>query len=368
MENILFILHLPPPVHGSSIVGQSIKNSQLINSSFDCYYINLLASRTINETGKMSFLKFFRYLGVWFKLLIKLIERKPDICYLALSTTDAAFYKDVLLVALLRLFSVKRVYHLHNKGVSKGQTKMINKLLYQFVFKDADVVLLSNHLYQDIETFVPVSRVYICPNGVLDNANVMPRLIADVKPVRILFLSNLIKSKGVLVLLEACFILQQKGIDFKCNVVGAEGDLTTNQFNELILQNKLSSKVNYLGKKFGMAKQEIFESTDIFVFPTFYSNECFPLVLLEAMSASLPIVSTFEGGIPDIVEDGTTGYLVHQKDAEALVEKLVVLINNPDLRERMGKAGREKYENEFTLNVFENRMTEILHQIIKNKL
>lgn len=365
-KNILFILHVPPPVHGSSMVGQSIKNSELINSSFDCHYINLLVSRTINETGKMSFLKIFRFVGVWFELLVELIKRKPDVCYLALTSSDAAFYKDVLLIALLRAFRIKRVYHLHNKGVRRSQSKKISKLLYGFAFKDADIILLSSKLYEDIETFVPISRVHICPNGIVGIiTNVEPRLFLKENPVRILFLSNLIESKGVSVLLEACSILQQEGIDFECNLVGAEGDLTATQFAEKVNQKQLFSRVNYLGKKVGKEKEDAFACTDIFIHPTL--NDCFPLVLLEAMQYSLPVVSTFEGGIPDIVEDGTTGYLVPQRDAEALAEKLVVLIKNPELRKKMGRAGRKKYENEFTSNIFEYRLTEILHQVIKDK-
>src|ERR1035437_4542302 len=99
-NNILFILHFPPPVHGSSMIGQSIKNSKIINDTFDCRYINLLVSRTINETGKPSSLKVMRFMRVWFKVLAEIIKKKPDVCYLALTAKGAAFYKDVLLVAL----------------------------------------------------------------------------------------------------------------------------------------------------------------------------------------------------------------------------------------------------------------------------
>ena len=364
MKKILFILHLPPPVHGSSIVGQCVKNSTIINKSFDCRYINLLVSRTIDEAGKPSGLKVLRFVGAWFKLLVEIITKKPDVCYLALTATSAAFYKDVLLVALLRVFHIKRVYHLHNKGVSQNQTNKLNNLFYRFVFKNSDIILLSNQLYQDIETFVPASRVYICPNGIVNTiTNIEPRLFTKEKPVKILFLSNLIKSKGVFVLLDACSILQQKGIGFECNFVGAEGDINATQFAEKVNQKQLSSKVNYLGKKFGKDKQEVFANAEIFAFPTYF--DCFGLVNLEAMQYSLPVVSTFEGGIPDIVEDGVTGFLVPKKNAEALAEKLEILINNPKLRQQMGKAGRQKYETEFTLEIFEHRLKEILQQVIE---
>jgi glycosyltransferase involved in cell wall biosynthesis len=216
-------------------------------------------------------------------------------------------------------------------------------------------------LYGDIETFVLPQRVFICPNGIVDTmTNLETRLLRKDKPVKILFLSNLIESKGVFVLLDACSILLQKGINFECDFVGAEGDLNVSQFNEKVVQNQLTANVNYLGKKFGIEKQAIIETADIFAFPTFYSNECFPLVLLEAMCDGLPIVSTPEGGIPDIVEEGVTGFLVPQKNVALLAWKLETLIEDPELRKQMGMAGRHKFEKEFNADIFENKMIEIL--------
>ena len=360
---ILFILHCPPPVHGSSIVGQYIKNSTLINTTFCCRYINILASRKINETGKISFIKVFWFLGIWFRLFFEIIKKKPDICYLALTATGAAFYKDVMLVFLLRAFQIKRVYHLHNKGVSKNQSSRIKVALYKYVFKDADIILLSKYLYNDIQSFVSESHVSICPNGI-DFFDSKPKLFSSHKPVKILFLSNLIETKGVFVLLEACSILQNKGFDFECDFIGSEGDLNISQFDEKVNQLHLTDHVNYLGPKYGKEKQKMLSEADIFTFPTFYSNECFPLVLLEAMSEGLPVVSTYEGGIPDIVEENVTGYLVPQRNIGDLALKLEALITNKDLRIKMGNAGRLKFEAEFKLSIFEHKIVEILSKII----
>jgi len=365
LKKILFILHVPPPVHGSSMVGQSIKKSKLINESFDCSFVNLLVSRSINDTGKWSFMKVLRFIGIWVNLLVKIIKKKPSVCYLALSTTGLSFYKDVLLVFWLRVFHIKRVYHLHNKGISKRQTNKVLRFLYQFVFKGADVILLSSYLYKDIETFVPLSKVHICPNGIEDNfSNLKAQSCSNLNPVKILFLSNLIESKGVTVLLDACVILQKKGIDFECNFVGAEGNINAIIFDKKVKQHGIEKRVKYLGRKFGQDKQTVLADTDIFAFPTYYSNECFPLVLLEAMSAGIAVVSTFEGGIPDIIEDSITGFLVPQRDAEIMAEKLELLITNPTLREQMGMAGRRKFGNEFTLEIFEHNLKRILQQII----
>ena len=367
MKNILFFLHFPPPVHGSSMVGQSIKNSILINNTYQCRYISYLISKTITEIGKLSFYKIYRSITLWFALLIEIIKKKPDVCYLSLTATGPAFLKDVLLIGMLRFFRIKRVYHLHNKGVDQYKSKLLYKLFYRFVFKEASIILLSKQLYYDIEKFVPEERVFICPNGIDDSLSVNEsRILSNDKPVKIIFLSNLIESKGVFILLDACAILQEKGINFECDFIGAEGDLEVSQFISKVIENKLTSRVRYLGKKFGKDKQEIFANAEIFALPTYYLNECFPLVLLEAMSVGLPVISTNEGGISDIVEDGVTGFLVPKKNAVALAEKLEILITRPDLRMQFGKAGRVKFEKEFTLTAFENRLIEILQRVIED--
>src|SRR5690554_6550275 len=167
-KNILFMLHLPQPVHGASLVVEHIKESNLINDSFAVRYINLILSREVHESGKTNVKKLVRFTITWFHLLGKLIHRKPNLCYYAFTTTGSGFRKDVLVISLLRLFRVKTVYHIHNKGVITAKKKKINDLLYSFVFKNCNVIILSQHLYYDIETYVPISKVYICPNGIKD--------------------------------------------------------------------------------------------------------------------------------------------------------------------------------------------------------
>ena len=145
-NNILFLLHLPPAVHGVSIVGKQIKNSKIINNSFEARYINLLVSRSIDETGKTKVLKLWRFFTSWFKLLIELIKEKPNLCYFALSNSGTAFYKDVALVFLLKLFNVKTVFHIHSKGIQKNEYSRLYYFLYQYVFKKSSVIILSKYL------------------------------------------------------------------------------------------------------------------------------------------------------------------------------------------------------------------------------
>ena len=368
MKRALFLLHFPPPIHGSSIVGQTIRKSEVINQSFDCRHVNLGTSTSIDEIGKGGIRKVLRFLFILGKVLQQLIVFRPQLGYIAITAKGGAFYKDSVVVMLFKLFRVKLVYHLHNKGVSTRQEKWFDNLLYRFVFKNANVILLSKYLYPEIQKYVPETRVYYCPNGIPENQVESGKWkVESSEPVEILFLSNLIESKGVFVLLEACKLLYNKDIHFNCCFIGGEGDITAQQLKEKIEALGLENKVKYVGKKYGTEKSSYWQKASIFILPTYYDYECFPLVLLEAMQYSLPVVSTYEGGIPDVVEDGVTGFLVPQKDVPALADKLEILIKNPELRNQMGAAGRKKYEEKFTLERFEGRMVAILNEVMDVK-
>ena len=94
----------------------------------------------------------------------------------------------------------------------------------------------------------------------------------------------------------------------------------------------------------------------MFCFPSFFECETFGLVLLEAMACGLPVVSTRWRGIPSVVDEGETGFLVEPRDSHAVAERLETLANNAALRNSMGCAGRARFEREFTLPRFVSRM------------
>lgn len=364
-KKILFILHYYPPVHGSAIIGKIIKENNNIKCRYNTRFVNLNISYKINDIGKGKIVKLFRYFTTIYNTLKQLILFRPDLCYMTPVSKGIGFYKDFIIIFIVKIFKVRIIYHFHNKGISSREDKFFDNILYKFTFKDEHVILLSKLLFYDIEKYVSKEKVYYCPNGIPELNFKIEDNGPEKKIVNILFLSNLIKSKGVLILVEACKILKSRKIDYSCTIAGGEGDLTINEIQEEILLSNLSQNISIYGMIQGRDKIEIFRNADIFVFPSFYHNECMPLVLLEAMQYSLPVVTTSEGAIPDLVEDGMTGYIIPPRDVEALADKLEHLIQNPEKRESMGLDGFKRYQKYFTLDLFENRITDILDDVLR---
>lgn len=174
----------------------------------------------------------------------------------------------------------------------------------------------------------------------------------------------MMKEKGVWDLLEACKLLKEKQYKYYCNFVGKWSDITKEEFTSKVLELGLQNEVNGAGAKYGNEKKVFFENADVLVFPTFYHGETFGLVLLEAMEYALPCISTNEGGIPSVISDGETGILVDKRSPMELADKLIYLIEHPDLCISMGKSGKERFLKEFTLESFEKRLVAILNDCI----
>ncbi|SHJ61478.1 Glycosyltransferase involved in cell wall bisynthesis [Pseudozobellia thermophila] len=359
-------MHLPPPVHGASVVGQNIQNSKYINSTFYSRYINLSASSKVEEVGSLSIKKLLFLISNWIHCISAIIRFKPTLCYITPTSDGWGFYRDFLLVQSIKLFDVKIVMHFHNKASKQWVERGINRWLLKHFFKNVKIILLGKELYEEKSSFISENDVFFCPNGVPSVNDKILKTNKKIDKTRFLFLSNMMESKGVLILLDACKELYRRGYDFRCDFVGGWKDVTEELFQNRIKKYNLQDKVYAHGPKYGDEKKMFFENADVFVFPTYYHGECFPLVLLEAMDYGLPCLSTVNGAIPSLIDDGLTGFTVPQNDLNALVLKMIWSIENPEKMIELGVFGKEKFESYFTLEQFEKNLTSIFQECIKS--
>jgi glycosyltransferase involved in cell wall biosynthesis len=167
----------------------------------------------------------------------------------------------------------------------------------------------------------------------------------------ILSVGRLVPFKGFDYLIDACAELNRRGLDFTCEIVG-DGPLRENLRSKIDKLN-LSSRVALLGSLSQGAIFEKLRATDIFALASVVDpqggSDVFPTVILEAMSAALPVVSTRLAGIPESVVHDNTGRLVPPGDTAALADALEQLIRDPARRLRYGQAGRARMEQRFEI-------------------
>ena len=381
---ILFIMHMPPPVHGASMVGQYIHDSGLINSSFDCHYVNLAVATRLDEIGKGGWNKVKGVLKKLMEVRKAMNTVKPDLVYITPNSAGVPFYKDFITVMMLKMMGRKIVMHFHNKGVATRQNRWLDNWLYRRYFKGVKLILLADALYEDVKRYVKREDVFVCPNAIpeisMAKENMAYKIVSasnvsnDNHVPHILWLTNIMKTKGIMEFLAALKILKDKGVNFQVDFVGGlTKEMSGDEFDMALTMKGLNGCCAYRGPKYGDEKYAFYRDADIFVLPSY--TEALPVSILEAMQFGLPVVASNVGGVSAEVEDDVSGFLLGGKlpimlntfrpDACEIADKLQILLTDTDLRHKMGLAGREKFEREFTLEVFEERMVEILSDNVK---
>lgn len=176
-----------------------------------------------------------------------------------------------------------------------------------------------------------------------------------------LSISNLNTSKGTFVLLDAAQLLLKQTSDFHVHFVGAPtAEISAERMQLEIAKRGLQKVVTYHGRQYGEDKEARFAEADCFVHPTL--DDCFPLVILEAMQHLLPVISTPVGAIPDMVIEGISGVLVPVNDAQAAANAMSYVIGNSDLTEKFGMNGKARYAELFTTAQFEETLLSILSE------
>ena len=219
--------------------------------------------------------------------------------------------------------------------------------MQNIVMKRIDRIITgSNHSAQSIlQVFgVPASHVEIIHDGV-DTDTFRPLEGVEKKPNGILFVGNSEdRNKGARYLVEALHILQRE-IDFHLTFVDRPRE-ELRLVPSLVKRWGLQGRVTFTGRVSTEELVRLYNSAEILVSPSVY--EGFGLPAAEAMACGVPVVSTTAGALPEVVADGETGWLAPPGNAAALADGIRRLMADPELRKRMGAAGRQRMLERFT--------------------
>jgi glycosyltransferase involved in cell wall biosynthesis len=369
---VLVLAQLPPPEHGAAAVNRQVVTSPLLSEAFDMTVVPIAMSEDLARIRKFDLIKIWRSLKLFGAAARRLFGRaRPDVVYFTLSPAGWAFYRDIALIAMIRLSGTRCVYHLHGRGVAASIEKAPwQRHLYHFAFARAFVIVLGGTLRDDVKDVAPKDRIFVVPNGIQDTTALEPdacrRRPATLhhSPPRVLFLSNLLKEKGPLILLEALSIVAERGIRFEAQLAGAwRYPISEESLGEQVRRLGLQNRVALLGPVYGAPKARLLSEADVFVLPTYHRHEALPLAVIEAMMHGLAVITTRVGALPEIIADQENGELIEPGNVAQLASALEKLLTDPELRARYGRAARRKYEADLTAQRFELRLKEALLQI-----
>jgi len=363
MKKLLYFIQLPPPIHGVSTINHQIYTSILINTHIKKYLLEIKFSNRISQLRKINLLKFVFFFTIFLKLIVKILQVKPDFIYFSLMPAGFGFWRDFIFVITIKAFRIKLIYHLHNRGIEKATVGSIKRALYNFVFNDTDIIhldpLLSKHEFK----YLNKNRftIHIVPNGI---PFIYHEKVKEIRKDRLtfLFISNIFERKGVFLLLDVFSKLLEKYTDLQLRIIGDFNNIRTRtSFFNAINSKELHHNITYLGSKYGKEKYEEYNNADIFIFPSY--EECFPLVILEAMQSEIPIITSDCGAIPRILNH-ESALICRTGIIDDFILNAERLINNQYLRKQIALNGKEIFLQHYTLDTFEHNMFQVMNRII----
>ena len=173
-------------------------------------------------------------------------------------------------------------------------------------------------------------------------------------------IANLFPRKGCEVLIAAVGEIAPRNPDLHCLIVGGGDRSYRDELNRLVRERGLNERVTFAG--FQGEVPAYLAAMDVFVLPSLM--EGFGIVLLEAMAAGRAVVASAVGGIPEIVEDRVTGFLVPPKDPHALAEKVQCRLDHPEVRGEMGDAGRKRVSERFSVERMVSEVERLYGELI----
>jgi glycosyltransferase involved in cell wall biosynthesis len=357
---LLLLMQLPPPVHGASLMNSFVAESKVIAGHFNTRIIPLRFITDLKEMGGFSIRKIILMLRVLLRIVGQMIAFRPQIVYYTIVPKGFAFYRDAFLISFIRLFRPKLIFHLHSRGIQNSIAhNSFRRKIYQHIFRNVHVICLSETLRHELDHLRP-KTIFILPNGIPDQFYPLTKKPAA-KP-DLIFLANLFHAKGIYIFIEMLEILKKQGLEFSGTIIGNEGDVTLAEIREMTVKKNLTDEVTISGAIYGERKYEILHRAAIFINPSY--DEAFPLTILEALQASLPVIASSVGGIPDIISpDNNIGILCEAGNVAAFADAAGYLISNPVERIEMGRRGRKEYEEKYSMAQFENGLLNILQKI-----
>lgn len=257
--------------------------------------------------------------------------------------SNASFWRKLTLLTPAFLVNLPVILHLHGGAFDTFYENKCNRFqrwLVRKVFQRVErVVVLSEKWSNWVQQTLDRSNVLVVGNPV--EAFERPKRI-ETTQLEILSLGRLTAKKGTYDLLQAVAIVAVEFPELKLVLCG-DGELE--QVRKEAIRLGIENHIDLKGWVSGFEKRELLARAAIFALPSY--AEGLPISILEAMSAQLPVVSTYVGGIPEAITHGVEGYLITAGDVSSLCEYLKLLIGNESLRRKMGDAGVQKIATTF---------------------
>lgn len=297
------------------------------------------------------------------RMLVARLRRKVDVVHINLASYGST-YRKLIIARCAAMLGIPYVIHLHGGGYMHfwpAADTFLSRRIHG-MFRRADSVVVLGKVWRDfVLGRVPemAGRVLVLPN-----AAAVPHLPwqGGGERVHILFLGRIEKEKGMPELSEALGLMTDIP-HWRATIAGSG---TAEELRSRLKELGLADRVTVPGWQGPEQVAQLLAEADILTLPSLVENQ--PLSIIEGMAAGLAVVATPVGAVEDIVSHGETGFLVPPGDVLALRNALAQLVEEPDVRKRMGEAGRARHREYLDVTPFADRLCEIWRQAAQDRM
>jgi len=356
---ILLIGPLPNPVTGVAIANKTLFDNYVQYTNNEIIKINTNYDIDKENIGKFNLSKVINSMKVY-KEVYKI--KKIDKVYMTIGQTFFGVLKYFPYFLLAKLFKKEIIIHIHGNHLWKEYEQLTGfkkKIFFRILSMSNKGIVSSESLKKNLTPFLQDTQIHTVNNFVEDFlfSSIMTN---EIDRLKIIYMSHLTKEKGILDLLEALILLDNKGINFKARIAGGI-DISIQDDIEKLL-SKLEKKVDYVGE-LGENRKEFLNWGNIFVLPTYYTMEGQPISIFEAMALGNVIMLTRHAGIPDIFQENINGFYVDKYSPKSISEKLININKNISTIEKIVNhnivEAKEKYRVKTYVtnlnNIFEDK-------------
>ena len=322
-KTVLFFGTYPNPITGQSV-------------SFKETYDNFNSNKILFDTSEFGNKKLFNSVYTILKLPYIFLFKEFDVIYFTCSRTTLGAVKDIYLLLLTILFKKKIVCHLHGADFIDFRNKniLINFIVEKLYVHIDKFIVLTNKMKEQFD-FVHDDKIEIIENCFSSQYQNV-RVNLNQKKNQILFLSNIIFSKGIFDFLDVSDKLLEFNPQVKIKIAGKfmqDENLDIQMIKQkffqqyYLLKNKYVDRIFYLGSVDGNEKIKLLSESDIFVLPTFYKTEAFPISIIEAMRFGNSIITTNHNYLSDIISN-SNGFLIEKKNSDLLYEAVQEMLGD----------------------------------------
>ncbi len=366
------LILIGPRPTATQVAGQSIGFDSLIEGvralGVDPVVVDIAGSET-NRAGGWSARRGLEYIGILWRYL-RAIAGRPGTVYITIARSPHGFIRDVCMVLLARLFRHRLIGHVKggDYGVFYDSQPASLRWLIRFTLRRFERILVLGELLRDMFAFDPAlnERVHVVANGLPftaatpDEGKSLPAPDAPVR-ARILFLSNLIESKGYFEVLEAArYLVHERDLPVEVHFCGTfqanraddvrvrTAEQARELFETFVRDHGLARYVTFKGVVGGAEKIDELRAAHFFVLPTHYICEGQPISIIEAMAYGCVVLSTAFRAIPEVVQSGVSGLLFAPGDRAGPGRALGDLIEDPARFTAMSGAAVARFHAHFT--------------------